>query len=544
MEKNKNTIQVINFNKGYKQPTNKYNKARGFVEWGDKNDYPQFLLDLYNTNGHSIHKSIINRKVDLMTGKGLADAINPELQKFIDENGLESELVKIALDYEIFGGFCFEIIYSNDGSTITDFQHINFHKVRIGIKSEKINFDHFWFSKDWKQYKKDEYAPELIRAYNPYIRSGKQLVWYSEYNPASDGLYPIAFYSAAINDIQTGAEISKYNLNQVLKGFFPQAIMNFATGIPEEEEREENARQFEENFMGTEGDSVLLTYSEGQDQAPNLTILPTSDSDKKFKEMRETLTENIVTATGLPVQLILMVPGKLGSTEEREALMAELKETYIRPHQQKILAVVNGVLYPIFKEEIRFEEEEVVVQDNTIKEAQAQLKGSVGGVTSLLQIQTSVAQGITSRSSAIATIELIYGFTNEEANRLLGDVTEGAIPNPAQQAQLNALKSKFNTEEHFKKWRSKTDSSNVNRMVYDDETNQLVVKFNDGDIYTYFDVDYVLFYSIVEGNADCVTEGSNEYGEWYIGKNPSVGAALYQYLVDNNIRYEKGGNLK
>jgi hypothetical protein len=52
--------------------------------------------------------------------------------------------------------------------------------------------------------------------------------------------------------------------------------------------------------------------------------------------------------------------------------------------------------------------------------AQAALRGSVGGVQALLSIQTSYSQELTTRESAIAMIELIFGFPTQEAERLLG----------------------------------------------------------------------------------------------------------------------------
>ena len=54
-------------------------------------------------------------------------------------------------------------------------------------------------------------------------------------------------------------------------------------------------------------------------------------------------------------------------------------------------------------------------------EAQANLKGTVGGVQGILQIQQSVAPGITKRDAAISLLETIYGFDSDTANRLLGD---------------------------------------------------------------------------------------------------------------------------
>jgi hypothetical protein len=96
----------------------------------------------------------------------------------------------------------------------------------------------------------------------------------------------------------------------------------------------------------------------------------------------------------------------------------------------------------------------------------------------------------------------------------------------------------------LKNWRSTANSSNVDKMKWNDETNELVINFNDGSYYTYFDIDSNTFFSIVNGEASCISEGDNEYGSWWVGKSPSVGAAVYDFLVDNNVRYENGGSLR
>lgn len=61
-------------------------------------------------------------------------------------------------------------------------------------------------------------------------------------------------------------------------------------------------------------------------------------------------------------------------------------------------------------------------------EAQANLRGSVGGVQGILGIQQSVAQGITSVESAIATMIEIYGFNRETAIKILGSGTQPTNP--------------------------------------------------------------------------------------------------------------------
>jgi hypothetical protein len=65
-------------------------------------------------------------------------------------------------------------------------------------------------------------------------------------------------------------------------------------------------------------------------------------------------------------------------------------------------------------------------------EAQANLKGSVGGVQGILQIQESVAQGLTQRSAALALLREIYGIEGEKAEQILGNPIEISV-------QQNAL---------------------------------------------------------------------------------------------------------
>jgi len=53
-------------------------------------------------------------------------------------------------------------------------------------------------------------------------------------------------------------------------------------------------------------------------------------------------------------------------------------------------------------------------------QAQANLKGTVGGVQGILQIQQSVSQGITQRDAALTLLQTIYGFDMNQAENILG----------------------------------------------------------------------------------------------------------------------------
>lgn len=82
-------------------------------------------------------------------------------------------------------------------------------------------------------------------------------------------------------------------------------------------------------------------------------------------------------------------------------------------------------------------------------------------------------------------------------------------------------------------------SSNVSGYRYNTNNNELIIEFNDGSRYKYSNVDFIRFENIILGDATCISEGENDFGSWFIGKNPSVGAAVYEFLVKDNIPYQK-----
>jgi hypothetical protein len=131
----------------------------------------------------------------------------------------------------------------------------------------------------------------------------------------------------------------------------------------------------------------------------------------------------------IPPQLVILTPGKLGSSTERQELLAEFQSYYITPRQQQIQEIINFSLLPLsFTSEVilnRYDAEDVNQEEDlgVQEKAQAELKGSVGGVQGILSIQASVSQGITTIDSGAAILEIIYGIDPATARRMLGEPT-------------------------------------------------------------------------------------------------------------------------
>jgi hypothetical protein len=346
MARNKENIKqispfkIFNFNAISPQPVNKIMAKDSFVAWGEKNEYPQYLLDLYST-ASPVHKAIISRKIKMIAGEGFGLENDP-----LD---LDTLALRLDTDYEIFNGFCFEIIYANDGSVL-EMNHVPYKSARKGIKNDEIDFDYYWISTDWSQYKKQEHKPQFIRAYNPLIKTGRQLFYYVEYSPEAE-YYPTPYYSTVLNWVELDERISTFHLNQVKRGYSPQFILNFGTGIPSDEEMDDYVRQFKKEYQGETGENIIITFSEGGDQKPELIPIQLNDSDERFIMLSKELKENIMVGHQItsPMLFGIKTEGQLGGRAEMLDALAIMQSTYVSQRQKTIEDSINQVLGTDYK---------------------------------------------------------------------------------------------------------------------------------------------------------------------------------------------------
>ncbi len=88
-------------------------------------------------------------------------------------------------------------------------------------------------------------------------------------------------------------------------------------------------------------------------------------------------------------------------------------------------------------------------------------------------------------------------------------------------------------------------SSNVEGFAYDDQNNQLLVRFlgkhpnRNGAIYAYQGVPREIFDLFQKGAVPARTDGQNKWGRWWKGKVPSMGASMYTLIKQQGYPYQK-----
>jgi hypothetical protein len=78
-----NKFESMSFRKDFVLPVEEQDRLLGFIKWGKKNDYPYFLVDLYN--GSAWHQGIIKNKTHYIAGGGL-EVVTGNLERFLNNS--------------------------------------------------------------------------------------------------------------------------------------------------------------------------------------------------------------------------------------------------------------------------------------------------------------------------------------------------------------------------------------------------------------------------------------------------------------------------
>ena len=373
---------------GYNVPNFKENKRKKYVEYGDSNAFPYYLVDLFN--GSSIHNSIITGKVNYITGRGLTVSSGQStiqralLEKFIyTPNPYETWqdiFNKIALDYELYNGYALEIKKDMTGR-ISQVFHVDFGKLRVVTNSNDIiYYSNDWLNK-WDSQSFDytiSYNPTIIEKekFNPNKNQPSAILYHREYRPNMQA-YPLPDYIGALQNIRTQIEITNFDLNTIINGFSGGTLVNLFNGMPpDEEEKREIEIKFSEKAAGSSnGNRILLNFADSK-EAGGAEILPLMGNDlpDRFKQLEERVTQSIFIGHKVTSPMLFGVKseGQLGGRNEILEAYELFKETYIQGRQQTLLNTVNdlfeykGLPRAISVEELRPLQRELPLTEPTI----------------------------------------------------------------------------------------------------------------------------------------------------------------------------------
>jgi hypothetical protein len=310
----------------------------GYMEFGYHNDYPKYLLDLYNKSAK--HNAIVKGKVNYIIGNGWKstepDAVAESFIKKPNQYESLADLTrKVSTDIEVFGGAYLEIVWSAAGGQLYSVGHIDYTKIRTNKDNTQ-----FWFKNDWQDRKEE---PVVINAFNSQLRQGRQILYMKEYRPGLE-TYSLPGYMGALNYIESDIEVSKHVLGNAQTGFSASKMVTLPNGEPSPDEKRNIERRFTDRFTGADGKKLILSFVDRVDQKPIVDDLGQSDLSKEdFANVDTLIQTNIFAGHQIvsPVLFGIKTEGQLGATTELQSAYEIFKNTYANDKQHFIESVFN-----------------------------------------------------------------------------------------------------------------------------------------------------------------------------------------------------------
>ncbi len=321
-------------------PVERFVSGKDLVEWGNRNSYPDYLLDLYN-NVPTL-RSIINGNIDFITGddvsiRPLTDNL-PNGQMNNRGDYIREQVKDIAKDYEIYGGFALQIIRNLIGM-VAEVYYIDMRFLRTNKEGNV-----FYYCEDWtKSVRKDvivypAFMPNLNwdalddEARN---RNASSILYVKNVHTQ---VYPAPLYAASIKACEIERLIDDFHLSDINNHFVSSAIINFNNGIPDDEVKEQIEREFTEKFCGaSNGGRTAFSWNPNKESATDIVEFEVKDFGERYKTLSDHSRQQIFTAFRANPNLFGIPTEGNGFANEQYAESFKLyNRTQIKPVQRMI----------------------------------------------------------------------------------------------------------------------------------------------------------------------------------------------------------------
>ena len=400
------------------QPKFEEKKGRNYVEFGDRNNYSNYLISLFGESPK--HGAIVKGKVNYIFGKGFED-----IEKKANSQGetWNQILKRSILDDELHGGFYLQVLWNALGN-IAEVYHIEFQKVRASKDLKKFYIKDDWELSDFKE-KAREYP-----AFNLNENNGVQILFVKQYNPKSD-IYPLPSYFQGLNYIESDIQVSRHILGNAKHNFVATKLINFNNGLPQEEEQEEVERDLKRKFANHDGDRVVIAFNPSKENAVDIIDLgETSLTKEDFTNINNLIQQEIFACHQVtsPTLFGIKTEGQLGARNEIRDAYQIFQNTYVnerqQDHEQTFTKIMNlaGIpgehtITPV--EPLSFEFTEAIMAANMTKD---EIREKLGLQVLESDIKTqaqTISENINSLSPLVAN-KVLESMTPDEIRSLAG----------------------------------------------------------------------------------------------------------------------------
>ncbi len=344
--KKQGKVHVVNFS-SYTRPEVKEVQNRDWVEYGEDNDYFQYLIDRYN--GSPTNNAAINGIADMIYGKGL-DAVDGESkpEQYAEMKSLFSKkcLKSVCYDYKMMGNAAFQVIYSKDRSRIAQVEHIPVQTLRAEKADAKGKINAYYYSNDWSEVSNSKKNVKRIPAFGC-SKENIEIVYIKPYK-AGYFYYSPVDYQGGIQYAELEEEIANYHINNIQNGLAPSMLINFNNGVPTEEERAAIEQRIYDKFSGSSNAGrFILAFNDSKELSASIEPVQLSDAHQQYQFLSDESMRKVMVSHRIVSPMLVGIKDSSGlgnNAEELQTASVLMDNTVIRPLQVTILDEIEEIL--------------------------------------------------------------------------------------------------------------------------------------------------------------------------------------------------------
>lgn len=344
MESNVKFVQLSS----YTSPVVSENARKGWVEYGDDNDYFNYLINRYN--GSPTNNAVISGVIDMVFGKGIDatdSAKNPQgylqLKKLIKDE----ELKKVINDYYMLGNGAFQVIYNKDKSKIVEVYHMPVETLRAEKCNAEGEVEAYYYAYDWSEVRSKK-GVERIPAFGYGAQGDKvEILYFRPYRSGSYYYSPVD-YQGALPYAELEGEIANYHINNIKNGLAPSMIVNFNNGVPPEEERDIIESQIKQKWSGSSNaGKFILAFNDSSDSAASIEPVQLSEASAQYEFLSRESQQKVLVGHRITSPMLFGVKDQTGlgnNADEIKTAFQLFDNSVIRPKQEQVIAALDKIL--------------------------------------------------------------------------------------------------------------------------------------------------------------------------------------------------------
>mgnify|MGYP003674050738 CR=1 FL=1 len=345
---NNSSVSFVNLST-YNSPKIVESKNKEWVEFGEDNNYFQFLID--RANGSATSGACITGISQMIFGKGL-DATDssrkPESYARMISLFKKEEVRRLAYDLKLTGQCAIQVIYSKNKKKIEKIEHLPIETLR----AEKCSADDkqvqaYYYHPDWVNAKPSD-EPLRIPAFG--ISDTPKPIEILYVKPYEAGMYYYSTpdYVSGISFSEIEEEVANFHVNNVKNSFAPASLINFNNGVPDESTQTLIENKIVSKFQGTSSaGKLIIAFNDSKESQADITPVQISDAHNQYEFISGEAQSKIMMSHRIVSPMLLGIKDNSGfgnNAEELKNASILMQNIVINPFQEILIDSFDKIL--------------------------------------------------------------------------------------------------------------------------------------------------------------------------------------------------------